>query len=93
MKLITNVTDNVEELLCKIIEFTETREKVITDNIKNYRLPGFVPKDLPVDEFADAIDTAIGEHIKNERLMLCDSGNVRFAEKGRFVVSVIICDE
>jgi hypothetical protein len=90
MKLTSAVTDNVEELLTKIIEFTEAREKVLTENLKNFSMENFVPRDLPVEEFAMAIDIAIGEHVKNDRLAFLDSDNLKFGSHGSFITSLII---
>jgi flagellar basal body rod protein FlgB len=76
------ITDNITELLVKIIEFTQTRQKVLIQNINNIHTPGFAPCDLTVNEFADSLNTAIDEHIQNQRLVLCDSENVKFGSGG-----------
>jgi flagellar basal body rod protein FlgB len=52
MNLPSLITDNITELLVKIIEFTQRRQKILIRNINNVRSPGFVPKDLAVDEFS-----------------------------------------
>jgi flagellar basal body rod protein FlgB len=72
------ITDNVTELLIKIIEFTQTRQKVLIQNVNNVETAGFTPCDVTVNEFVDSLNTAIDEHIQNRRLVLCDSENVKF---------------
>ena len=84
------VTDNIAELLIKIIEFTEIRQKVLTQNINNLPNPDFVPKDLSVDEFSELMNIAINEHSRNGRLLLRDSENVKFGAAGSFEVEEVI---
>ncbi len=91
MKLST-ITDNVTELLAKILEFTERRQKILTHNIKAVEAPGFVPRDLDVAEFADLMSEAVVEHIRSKRLLLRDSSNVNFGPAGSFQ-TVPIVDE
>ncbi|MCK4753297.1 MAG: hypothetical protein KAS75_07615 [Planctomycetes bacterium] len=84
MKLSSLVIDNIAELLVKIIEFTHTRQKVLTENINSVNTSGFVPKDLAVDEFSDSINHAVNEHVQNRRLVLYDTNNVKFGASGSF---------
>ena len=49
------VSDNVSEVLTKIIDFTISRHKVLTENLNNLHVDNFVPKDLPVEEFAGSL--------------------------------------
>jgi len=84
MNLSSLITDNVTELLVKIIEFTQTRQKILTRNINNIYNPGFVPKDLLVDEFSDLMNDAIDEHIRSYRLVLRDTENIKFGVSGSF---------
>lgn len=84
------VTDNVSELLLKILEFTHNRHKILAENISNLHGTGFVPKDLAVEEFADAMDIAIGEHERNRRLMLRDTENVKFGYNGAFEAKPVV---
>lgn len=93
MKLAPLVTDNITELLVKIIEFTQTRQKLITLNINNLHTTGFVPKDLAVDEFSYAMTNAVDEHVRSHRLLLQDSDNVKFGAVGSFEVKPIIDEE
>jgi len=84
------VIDNIAELLIKIIEFTEIRQKVLTQNINNLHNPDFIPKDLSVDEFSEVMNIAINEHSRNGRLLLRDSKNVKFGAEGSFEVEEVI---
>jgi flagellar basal body rod protein FlgB len=80
------ITDNVTELLVKIISFTEVRRKVITGNINNIRTPDFAPRDLDVNEFSLLLNYAIDEHTRNNRLVLCDTNTIKFGQGGSFEV-------
>ena len=84
------VTDNVAELLFKIIEFTQSRQKIITQNINNMRDLRFVPKDLMVGEFTQLLCEAIDEHIRNRRLVLRDTENIKFETGGNFTVRAVV---
>jgi len=77
-------TDNITELLVKIIEFTQARQKILTRNIKNIHSPGFIPKDLRVDEFSEVLHTALYEHGRSRRLVLCDTESIKFGANGSF---------
>jgi len=84
------VRDNIDELLVKIIEFTCVRNEIISNNISNCHLPGFVPKKLDDEEFATLISYALSEHLKNNRLMLRDGECVRFFDDGAFDINAKI---
>lgn len=86
MNLTSLITDNISELLVKIIEFTQTRQKILLRNIKNLHSPNFVPEDLAVDEFGCLMNNAINEHICSRRLLFCDTGNIKFGTEGGFEV-------
>ena len=86
MNLPLLITDNITELLVKIIEFTQRRQKILIQNINNIRSPGFVPKDLAVDEFSSLLNNAISEHTRSRRLVLCDTENIKFGTAGSFEV-------
>ncbi len=90
MKIASLITDNITELLVKIIEFTCTRHKILVRNISDISRLGFVPKDLVAEEFSDLLNRAIDEHIANRRLMLRDTENVKFGVDGVFKVKPII---
>ena len=89
MKLSSLITDNITELLIKILEFTQTRQKILTQNINNIHRPGFVPKDLQVDEFSDLLNNAINEHVRSRRLILCDTENVKFGIGGSLEIKPV----
>jgi flagellar basal body rod protein FlgB len=84
------ITDNITEVLTKIIEFTNTRQKILTDNINNVHNFGFTPKDLAVDEFSELMEAAIDEHIRNQRLIMCDSKTISFGPEGFFQARPVI---
>jgi len=76
--------DNLTEVLFKVLAFTQTRQKIIIKNINCANLPGYVPCDLPVDEFAGLLNLALDEHIQKDRLIFCDTDNIKFGTKGSF---------
>lgn len=90
MNLPSLITDNITEVLVKIIEFTQSRQKVLTQNINQMHAAGFVPKDLAVDEFSALLNEAVGEHVRNKRLLLRDTDNVKFGTEGNFEVRPLI---
>jgi len=89
MNITSIVTDNVTELLFKIIEFTKARQKVLTRNINDIHTADFTPKDLDVEEFSDVLNGAISEHIANGRLLLYDTKTVKFGADGSFNIEPI----
>jgi flagellar basal body rod protein FlgB len=86
MNLSSMITDNVTEILVKIIKFTKARKEILSDNISKMAVAGFVPKDMEVDEFSDLMNNAINEHIQNQRLVLCDTENIKFGKEGGFEI-------
>ncbi len=90
MNLTSLITDNITEILVKIIEFTRTRQKILTQNITNVNNTGFVPKELAVNEFSGLLNNAINEHIRNQRLLLRDTENIKFGVKGSFEVKPMV---
>ncbi len=78
----STVMDNVTELLVKIIEFTEERQKLLASNIRGAKQLGYIPRDLQVSEFCGALNIAIMEHATKKRLLLCDSDCVKFGAGG-----------
>ena len=84
MEISLTQTDNITEVLGKIIEFTERRDKVLIRNIEEFHQEDFVPMDLDVTVFAELMTMAVSEHIRNDRLLLCDSDNIRFGRAGAF---------
>ncbi len=90
MNLMSLITDNVTELLIKIVKFTQTRQKILIQNIINVQNPGFVPQELEVDEFSDLLNNAIDEHVRNKRLVLRDTENIKFGASGSIELKPII---
>jgi len=90
MNLASLIVDNIGELLVKIIEFTQTRQKILSQNINNVHSFDFVPKDLAVDEFSELLNDAIKEHIRSGRLMLRDTGNIKFGVSGSFEAKPVV---
>lgn len=86
MNLTLSTTDNITELLVKIIEFTQTRQKILIQNINHCNRYGFIPKDLAVDEFCNLINGAINEHSRSRRLLFCDTKNIKFGDSCRLEV-------
>ena len=82
MKLQETVTDNIAELLVKIIEFTRHRQKILVRNINNIDTGNYEPQDLAIDEFSNIINHAIDEHLENSRLMLFDTDTIKFGSGG-----------
>jgi flagellar basal body rod protein FlgB len=90
MNLMSLITDNIAEILIKIVKFTQTRQKILIQNIINVHNPGFVPQELEVDEFSVLINNAVDEHIRNQRLVLHDTENIKFGYRGNIEVKPII---
>ena len=90
MNLTALITDNITEVLVKIIEFTQIRQKILTQNVNNIHSAGFVPKDLEVDEFSDLLSNAINEHSQSRRLLFCDTENIKFGTGGSFGVKPVV---
>ena len=92
MNLQTLATDNITELLLKIIEFTQGRQKILIQNINSTHDCNYVPKDLPVEEFSNLINLALCEHAMNQRLLLRDGQNIKFGANGSFK-AIVVTDE
>ena len=90
MNISSTTTDNITEVLEKIIEFTSRRDKVLTRNIEEFNNDGFVPQDLDVTGFADLMTMAVAEHIQNDRLLLRDNDNIRFGRAGSFEAASVV---
>jgi flagellar basal body rod protein FlgB len=84
MNLSPIITDNIAELLAKIFDFTERRREILMRNITEVAEPDFVPHDLDVEEFSELMMQAISEHVRSERLLLCDSETIKFGREGSF---------
>ncbi len=90
MNLTSLATDNITEMLTTIVKFTQTREKILIKNIINVHSPGFVPQELEVDEFSILLNSAIEEHVRNQRLVLCDTENIKFGTGGSLELKPIV---
>jgi len=89
MDLISPISDNLSELLLKVLQFTASRRSTLYRNIRKMRAPGFLPQDMPVLEFAHAMNGAIAEHLLNERLLFRDTENIEFGENGTMHLSSV----
>lgn len=83
-QLATSITDNISELLVKILEFTRARHMVLAENIKHLHDPDFEPRDLPVAEFASLMEQAVCEHRRSGRILLQDTKGLKFGSNGVF---------
>ena len=90
MNLMSQITDNISEILIKIVMFTQTRQKILIQNIINIHNPGFVPQELEVDEFSNLLSNAIDEHVRNQRLVLRDTENIKFGVSGSIELNPVI---
>ena len=90
MNLTPLMTDNITEILMKVMEFTQTRQKILIQNIINIREPGFIPRELEVNEFSSVLNNAVDEHIQNQRLVLCDTENIKFGTSGSFEITPVV---
>ena len=73
-----SIADNISDVLVKIICFTQLRRCVLHENLGKADKPGFIPQDMPVREFADALNRAVAEHLQHHRLLFRDTPNVKF---------------
>ena len=90
MNLSALVTDNISEILIRIVKFTQTRHKILIQNIINIRDPEFVPKELEVNEFSSLMNCAVDEHVQNKRLVLRDTENIKFDNGGRLEIRPVV---
>lgn len=90
MNLASLITDNIAELLVKIVEFTQARQKILSRNVNNFHSFGFVPEDLAVDEFSQLMSEAIDEHVRNQRLVLRDTESIKFGCSGSFTAKPVV---
>jgi len=89
MKVPQFVSDNITDVLMKIVTFTKTRQKVLTENLNNQHLSSYIPHDLPVEEFSNLLNTALAEHTQKKRLLYIDTENIKFETHGMFSVKAI----
>ncbi len=86
MDLLSPISDNLTELLVKILRFTELRRDVLYQNMHNTRTPDYVPQDMPVVEFVRVLNGAIAEHLQSHRLLFCDTENIKFGSNSTMEV-------
>jgi hypothetical protein len=84
------IQDNIAEVLVKIIGFTDVRRSILHGNIHNLHRKRYVPRDLPVLEFAEVLDTAVTEHLQNRRLLFQDTLHIRFGRNGVMHIRPVI---
>ncbi len=92
MDLLSFIPDNVTEVLVKIVQFTELRRGVLNGNIRGMDTPGYIPRDLPVVEFAELLHVAISEHLQHQRLLFRDTANITFGDGGTMRIHPIADD-
>jgi flagellar basal body rod protein FlgB len=90
MNLMSLVTDNITEILIKIVKFTQTRQKILIQNIINVQNPGYIPQELEVNEFSEVLNNAIDEHVRHQRLVLRDTENIKFGTSGSIKLTPIV---
>ena len=90
MNLTMPITDNITELLVKIMQFTKMRHHVLTRNITEFNNDGFEPMDLQDEQFAELLNDAIDEHRRSKRLLLRDTTNFKFGTNGFFNAEPIV---
>jgi flagellar basal body rod protein FlgB len=90
MELLSLIPDNLSELLVTIVRFTELRRDVLYENIHNTRTPGYTPKDMPVLEFVQVLNGAIAEHVQRQRLLFCDTENIKFGRNSAMKVTPVM---
>lgn len=93
MNLSQTTTDNITEVLEKIITFTQRRNSLLTSNIEEVDDERLVPMDLDVEDFAGLMTEAILEHIQTKRLLLCDSDTTRFGSGGSFECTPVVDEQ
>jgi flagellar basal body rod protein FlgB len=82
-------SDNLNEVLLKVLEFSHARQRILALNIRSADKPGFIPKDLPCAEFAGLLNIALDEHVQTNRLLFTDTDNIKFFPGGCFEVEPV----
>lgn len=90
MDLLSLIPDNIAEVLVEIQAFTELRRHILHANIRNVDLPGFVPQDMPVREFAEVLNAAVAEHLRSRRLLFRDTPNITFGSNNSTRIRPVI---
>ncbi len=90
MDSLSLVPDNIAELLVEILQFTGLRRRILHDNIRCVDASAFVPRDMPVREFADVLNNAVAEHLRSRRLLFRDTSNIAFGRNGSTTIRPIV---
>lgn len=90
MDLLSLIPDNIAEVLVEIQAFTELRRHILHANIRNVDLPGFVPQDMPVREFAELLNDAVAEHLRSRRLLFRDTPHITFGSNNSTRIRPVI---
>ena len=84
-----SLADNISDVLVKIIHFTQLRRRVLHENLHNAGTPDFMPLDMPVREFAEVLNGAVAEHLRNRRLLFRDTENITFGPSNTMEVQPV----
>ncbi len=90
MKLKNPVSSILSELLSLIKTFSCLRHQILLKNLSSMDSPNYIPQDLPVTAFAEAMHAAINEYVLHQRLVFFDSKLIHFTGNGSFTVKRII---
>jgi hypothetical protein len=92
MDLLSYIPDNITEVLVKILQFTDLRRGILNGNIRGMDMPGYIPRDLPMVEFAELLQAAISEHLQHHRLLFRDTTNITFGDGGTMRIHPVADD-
>ncbi|HNS22102.1 MAG TPA: hypothetical protein PKH24_16480 [Sedimentisphaerales bacterium] len=92
MDSLSLIPDNVAAVLLEILRFTGLRRRILHDNIRCVDTPGFLPQDMPVQEFAEVLNNAVAEHLRNRRLLYRDTRNIAFGPNGSTRIRPVVDD-
>jgi len=93
MDLLSLIPDNIAEVLTGILRFTELRRRILHTNIRGVDVPGFVPQDMPVQEFAEVLSGALAEHLRSRRLLFRDTTNITFGPNSSTRIRSVIDED
>jgi flagellar basal body rod protein FlgB len=93
MNLTMPVTDNITDILIKVIEFTVATERVLQKNIQNVNQEGYIPLGFEVEDFCHILNIALDEHLRTKRLVLIDTDSIKFGESGNFALKAVPDDK
>lgn len=85
-----SIADNISDILVKIIYFTQLRRRVLHENLHRAQEPGFTPQDMPVREFAEALNLAVAEHLQNDRLLFQDTPSIHFGPNSTMDIRPVV---